>query len=76
MQKEFPVFTTTSGLNNKVDPTRISDTDLAVALNVDLDDSGRISRRKNFTTTGCVLDAKGLYSNGNIFFCFIFINIF
>lgn len=65
MQKEFPVFTTTSGLNNKVDPTRISDTDLAVALNVDLDDSGRISRRKNFTTTGCVLDAKGLYSNGS-----------
>ena len=45
----------TTGLNAKVDPARIKYDpnsgigELAVAVNVDIDDTGRISRRKGFT---------------------------
>lgn len=51
----FNLFRGTTGLNTKVDPVRLHynpDTgvqELAVAYNVDIDDTGRISRRKGFT---------------------------
>jgi hypothetical protein len=64
MQKPFELFKGTTGVNNKVDPSRIEDTDLANAYNVDIDDSGRVSRRKNFVTAGITTNCNSLYSNG------------
>lgn len=49
------ILKATTGLNTKVDPARIKYDpnsgigELAVAVNVDIDDTGRISRRKGFT---------------------------
>jgi len=53
--KLFKVFSGTTGLNTKIDPVRLKyepETgvqELAVAYNVDIDDTGRLSRRKGFT---------------------------
>jgi len=49
--KFIPIMTATTGLNNALDPTRIAfdiktgETELAQAINVDIDNSGRLSRR-------------------------------
>jgi hypothetical protein len=49
------ILKATKGLNTKVDPVRLRYSkssgiqELAVAVNVDIDDTGRISRRKGFT---------------------------
>ncbi len=56
--KNLVFFRGSTGLNNLVDPIRVGlneDTgisDLAEAFNVDIDDSGRVSRCKGFTATG------------------------
>ena len=53
--KLFKLFSGTTGLNVKVDPTRLTYNpetgvqELSVGLNVDIDNTGRISRRKGFT---------------------------
>ena len=54
MSSTRPVFTGTSGLNTKVDPVRLPVSEgaqvfLSSCLNVDVDDTGRLSRRKGFT---------------------------
>jgi hypothetical protein len=55
MAKVLRLFSGTSGLNTKVDPARLPYNpetgvqDLAVAYNVSIDDTGRVSRRKGFT---------------------------
>jgi hypothetical protein len=57
MAKPLKIFQASLGLNVKVDPTRITYDpengvqDLAVAYNVDHDQTGRINRRKGFATT-------------------------
>lgn len=54
MAKTIPIFKGTSGINNKIDPVRLrynSETgvqDLAAGVNVDIDRTGRISRRKGY----------------------------
>jgi len=56
MIKVFKLLSATTGLNTKVDPVRLGYNpetgvqDLAVAYNVDVDDTGRVSRRKGFTS--------------------------
>lgn len=56
MAKLVPIFKGTSGINNKTDPVRLAYNpetgiqDLAAGVNVDIDRTGRISRRK-----GCKL---------------------
>lgn len=58
------------GLNNKVDPLRVrSDPetgvqDLAIAYNVDHDESGRISRRRGWETTPITSSCHSLWSDG------------
>ena len=55
MVKAITLLNSCSGLNNKVDPVRISFdpekglSELAVAYNVNVDRTGRISRRKGYT---------------------------
>lgn len=52
--KSAPVLVATRGLNTKVDPARLAAGEdgnawLSSCLNIDVDDTGRISRRKGFT---------------------------
>jgi len=68
----LPLFKKTSGLKTIVDPSRIQyDPDLgleflAAAKNIDIDDSGRISRRRGFTSTLRVEAIRCLFSEGGI----------
>lgn len=56
MSKPLSLFKGTTGINNKVDPARLrydpeaGMKDLASGVNVDIDSTGRISRRKGFTS--------------------------
>ncbi len=68
-QPEMPntdtaAFKNFAGLNNRLPPERLATTDLAAAVNVDLDDSGGIRSRAGFTPilTG---DCHSLWANGN-----------
>lgn len=45
----MPAFKSFSGLRNDVTPERFADTDLAVATNVDLDNSGKLLSRGGYT---------------------------
>lgn len=53
--KKIKIFTGTSGLNTKYDPARIKFDpkrgidDLAACKNIDIDETGRLSRRKGYT---------------------------
>lgn len=55
MARQLTLFRESTGINNKVDPTRlkydpnVGMKDLASGVNVDIDSTGRISRRKGFT---------------------------
>ena len=55
MAKQLNLFRGALGINNKVDPTRIKYSpetgiqDLAAGVNVDIDSTGRVSRRKGYT---------------------------
>lgn len=54
MAKPITILKSTKGLNTKLDPTRIYSSlkgvqDLAVAADVDISDTGRLSRRKGFS---------------------------
>lgn len=57
MSKPITIFTGTNGLNTKVDPVRLHFNkktgvqDLAVAVNCNVDSTGRIGRRKGFAST-------------------------
>lgn len=70
MSRTINIFKGSSGLNTKLDPTRIKFdprtgvSDLAVCVNIDIDDSGRISRRKGFTATSRTESWHSLFSCG------------
>jgi hypothetical protein len=76
MAKPIPIFRGAIGINNVVDPTRLlfdPDTgiqELAAALNVDLDDTGRPSRRKGFEA-GLSQAAHSLFSWGGDYALFV-----
>lgn len=70
MSRTINIFKGSSGLNTKLDPTRIKFdprtgvSDLAVCVNIDIDDSGRISRRKGSTATSRTESWHSLFSCG------------
>ena len=68
--KLIPIFSGSSGLNTKIDPSRIrfnpetGVSDLSACVNIDIDDTGRISRRKGFTATSRTESWHSLFSCG------------
>ena len=66
----IPIFNASTGLNTRIDPTRLvfdpeaGITDLAVAYNIDHDYTGRVSRRKGFEATGITSGSHSLYCDG------------
>ena len=72
MGKPLSIFSGTTGLNNILDPKRLfhdPDTgmqELAAAYNVDIDDTGRPSRRKGFTL-GVAVATHSLFSWGGAY---------
>ena len=71
MTKPIPIFRGTTGLNTKLDPTRIQFnpeagiSDLAACVNCDIDDSGRPFLRKGFTATDRTETWHSLFSAGS-----------
>ena len=69
--KPIPVFRGTTGLNNKIDPVRLrwnNETgiqELAVAKDVDIGDSGRVSRRKGYSQVLSLADCHSIYPVGD-----------
>jgi hypothetical protein len=67
---EINIFTGSSGLNIKIDPARLpydpetGVQDLAVAVNVDHDYTGRVSRRKGFAATARTEVIHSLWCDG------------
>lgn len=65
-----PILTATSGLNNALDPTRLSFdfktgvTELSQAVNVDVDNSGRVNRRRGRTAPKVALAARCGFADG------------
>lgn len=70
MPKTFPLYRSTTGLNVFVDPVRIKYdpnegvTDLQACSNIELDGSGRISRRKGFSSPIVTGSMHSLFSCG------------
>jgi len=67
--KPINIFTGSKGLNTVKDPTRLSFSkngisDLAVAGDVDISDTGRISRRKGFTQRIADVPVHSLFCDG------------
>lgn len=66
-----PYLRATTGLNNKVDPVRVAYdpetgvADLTKAVNINIDRSGRIDRRKGFTEIGSLTDCHSFYRYGS-----------
>lgn len=77
MGEGITIYRGSSGLNNKLDPTRIRFDpeagigELAIAVNIDIDGSGRISRRKGYdrVVSG---SSHSLFPFGNI--CFVVVD--
>jgi hypothetical protein len=70
MANPLTIFRASMGLNIKVDPTRIAydkETgvqDLAVAFNVDHDQTGRINRRKGYAATARTETVQSMWCDG------------
>ena len=70
MSDPITIFTGSTGLNVEVDPVRLpfdKETgvqDLAVAVNVDIDKTGRVSRRKGFSATSRTENIHSLWCDG------------
>jgi len=70
MGKTITLFKGTTGLNNVVDPVRImfdpesGMCELAEAYNVDIDISGRVSRREGLTATARTESAHSIFCDG------------
>lgn len=70
MAKQLNLFKGALGINNKIDPVRVKYNpetgvqELASAVNVDIDSTGRISRRKGYTLK-LALASHSLFSCGN-----------
>jgi hypothetical protein len=68
MATPITVFSGSTGLNTKLDPTRVrfdreaGISDLAVAYNIDHDASGRISRRKGYSATAVLSAVHSLWA--------------
>ena len=64
------IFSASNGLNVKVDPTRVpfdkttGITDLAVAVNVNIDSTGRVGRRKGFAATTRTENIHSIWCGG------------
>jgi hypothetical protein len=58
-------YTNFAGLRNNVDPDRFNPGDLAVAQNIDIDTSGRMSRRNGYTSVRAGA-AHSLWAGGSI----------
>jgi len=69
--KLISIFSGSNGLNTKIDPVRIrfnpetGISDLSACVNIDIDDSGRISRRKGYTATSRTESWENLFSCGS-----------
>lgn len=69
MTDPITIFRASKGLNTKADPARIYSskegiTDLAVAGDIDITDTGRISRRKGYTQQISGISAHSLFCDG------------
>ena len=70
MTEPITIFRASSGLNVKVDPTRIrfdpetGVSDMAVAVNIDHDMTGRPSRRKGYNDTAITASCHSLFCEG------------
>lgn len=70
LAKKIKIFDGSYGLNNKIDPARLrSDAEdyktfLAEAVNVNIDDTGRICRRKGFKATSETGDCHSIFCDG------------
>lgn len=68
MSKKDMLFRATTGLNNKVDPTRITYNpdngvaELSEAVNINIDSTGRPSRRKGYTEVGNLVNVHSLFA--------------
>lgn len=67
MAQDITIFAGTTGLNNRMDPARLTidlDTglcELAAALDVDIDDTGRVDRRKGMVATAVTGSCHSLF---------------
>jgi hypothetical protein len=72
---ETLIYRSSSGINNRVDPVRLKYDpeqglcELAVAVNVDIDQTGAISRRAGRTKVTSLVRPHSLWSNGGL--CFV-----
>lgn len=70
--RKVTLFRAAVGLNTVVDPARIQHDpnrkELAVAVNVDIDNTGRISRRKGYKATNFTTTCHSLFSTEQICF--------
>jgi hypothetical protein len=64
MAAEPEFFKGAKGLNNKVDPSRITEGELATAYSVDIDNAGVVARRKSFVASTPLVNAKDFYYTG------------
>ena len=70
MPDPITIFRRSNGLNVKTDPTRIpydpstGIEDLAVAVNIDHDQTGRVSRRKGFAATAATSAVHSIWCDG------------
>ena len=67
-KKRLPLLRGTSGLNNKVDSARLTYSEsgivpLAETKNIDIDQTGRISRRKGFTAIGALTNCHSFFKH-------------
>lgn len=71
MTKPITIFNATRGLNTKIDPARVEQSedgivDLTVALNIDIGTTGRISRRKGFIRKIEIANPHSLYCDEKV----------
>ena len=70
MRKPIPIFRGSSGINTKLDPTRLrfnvesGISELAACVNCDIDDTGRVIRREGSTATDRTEAWKNLFGCG------------
>jgi len=74
MSKRYLLLQATTGLNNKVDPARLKYnpengvTELAEAVNIDIDSTGRPRRRKGFSRVGLHGTVHSLYPTSDFLY--------
>lgn len=71
MSRHIKVYSSSSGINNKIDPVRLEYdyrtgvSDLAACADCTIDDSGRLARRDGFTATDRTEEWKNLFGCGS-----------